>query len=102
MKVLTGIIPQQEPAASHHHLSLHNHHLNHPLSMMINDTGLHPSATSPAVGSAAIGGGHNINSIMTPPDAHLNSSSASYSHNNNNTSSPDDNKYSLVSTWVMN
>lgn len=98
MKVLTGLLPQpqqhQPAAADHPHLNPHHHYHTHPLAMMINDSGLHPSTTSPAIPtSTASGGGHNIHSIMLqPPDAHHNStSSASYSN------SSEDNKYSLVS-----
>lgn len=96
-KVLTGNIPPSSPAATstQHHPHLHHHqhhpHHQHPLSM-INDGGLqHPSTTSSGGGGGGGGlPGHNINSIMTPPDAHL----------NNPTSLPYSNsvdKFSLVS-----
>lgn len=59
--------------------------------MISSETGLHAVVTTTGSTTAGLMGGHNINSIMSPPDAHLNSSSPY-----NNSSAEE--KYSLVSS----
>lgn len=91
LTVLAGIIPQQPSATA----ASTNHHL----ATMINDPGLHPPlpASTSSNNSSPVGGngGHNINSIMTPPDAHPTSTSSTSSTAQYNAQSED--KYSMVS-----